>query len=293
MKYVLHSYSVWEIGQRVDDKGNPHQEDSIFPAAGKQRDSDRLFILCDGMGGHSAGEVASQTVCEAISDSILSHTDAEGDFTKEDFLAALDAAYDALDARDNGAEKKMGTTLTVLKLHASGYLIAHIGDSRVYHIRPGHTEKDTRIIFETKDHSLVNALVDVGEITPEEAKTFTRKNVIMRSMQPNMERRSKADVHMSSDIMPGDYFMLCSDGMLENIDDDNLRFIFSKAGGNDRNKVENALTKGTSSNRDNHSAIIVHILDVTGRPARPGNNETRHQCPPGIIERLKRTLHIR
>ena len=293
MKYVLHSYHVWEVGQRVDANGNPHQEDSIFPEAGKQQDSDRLFIVCDGMGGHSAGEVASQTVCTALSESILSHSDAEGNFTEADFQTALSAAYDALDAKDNGAEKKMGTTLTVLKLHAGGYLIAHIGDSRVYHIRPGRTKKDTRIIFCTRDHSLVNALIDVGELTPEEAKTFKRKNVITRAMQPNTDYRAKADIHTSADIEPGDYFMLCSDGMLEHLDDDNLRFIFSKAGGDDRNKVENALTKGTSSNHDNHSAIIVHILDVTDKPASVAAGKAPEKRRQGIIGRIKHAFGIR
>lgn len=263
MNYSLKVYSVWEVGKRVDAEGKPHQEDSIFPAKGEQTNSDRLFILCDGMGGHSAGEVASSSVCEAMSLSILNHTTPEGEFKESDFLVAMEAAYDALDAKDNGAVKKMGTTLTLLKLHSGGYFVAHMGDSRVYHIRPGKTQKDTRIIFRTEDHSLVNVLLKIGELTPEQAKTFKRKNVITKAMQPNAEQRQKASVYQSADIKAGDYFLLCSDGMLEHIDDDNLRFIFSKAGGNDKNKVENALTYGTRENNDNHSAIIVHILSVT------------------------------
>lgn len=262
MRYVLRPYSVWEIGQRVDAAGNPHQEDSIFPQAGCQTDDDRLFILCDGMGGHSAGEVASATVCEALSSNILGNTEADGIFTEADFASALSAAYDALDANDNGATKKMGTTLALLKLHSGGYFVAHIGDSRVYHFRPGKTAKDTKIMFRTEDHSLVNALLKVGELTPEEAKTFKRKNVITRAMQPNGDRRAKADIYQSADIQAGDYFLLCSDGILEQMDDDDLRQIFSKAGGNDKNKVEKALREGTVNNRDNHSAIVVHIYDV-------------------------------
>ena len=61
MKYKLKVYIISEIGQRAN------QEDSVFPAPGQQKDSDRLFVLCDGMGGHEAGEVASSTVCQAIS----------------------------------------------------------------------------------------------------------------------------------------------------------------------------------------------------------------------------------
>lgn len=266
MKYRLKVYSIQEFGQRKDSLGNPHQEDSLFPAFGKQTDSDRLFILCDGMGGHDAGEVASATVCEAMSSSILADGhDAEGKFTEADFDNALKAAFEALDTKDSGAEKKMGTTLAFLKLYDEGAFIAHIGDSRVYHIRPGQTGEDTRILHETSDHSLVNDLIKIGELTREEARHSKQKNVITRAMQPYMERRPKADVYRTSDIKGGDYFYLCSDGMLEQDemeDGSSLRNIFSEQGGTDENKVE-ILRSVTEDNRDNHTAFIVHILEVT------------------------------
>ncbi len=265
MKYILKAYSIWEFGKRVDAEGNPHQEDSLYPAFGKQSDSDRTFILCDGMGGHDAGEVASATVCEAMSQSIINNGhDADGVFSDDDLTAAISAAFAALDKKDTGAKKKMGTTMTFLKLHSQGATIAHMGDSRVYQIRPGETGEDTRILFETEDHSLVNDLIKIGELTREEARLSKQKNVITRAMQPNMERKPKTDVHHITDIKPGDYFYMCSDGMLEQPDmenGDSLRNIFSKMGGDDKNKVE-ILTGATDENRDNHTAIIVHILDV-------------------------------
>ncbi len=263
MKYKLKAYSIWDCGKRVDAEGKPHQEDSIFPAHGKATDRDRLFILCDGMGGHEAGEVASATVCEAMSNSILTALpDAEGDFTEEVFQNALNDAFVALDAQDNGeSEKKMGTTMTLLKLHNGGCFIAHMGDSRVYHIRPGRTAGKTQILFRTEDHSLVNELVKIGELTPEEAKHSRKKHVITRAMQPHTERRPKADLYTTTDIQPGDYFYLCSDGMLENMEDHQLCYFFSKEAGDDKHKVE-ALLKATEENRDNHSAIIVHVLEV-------------------------------
>lgn len=267
MKYTLKVYAIWEQGPREK------QEDAMFPVFGKAKDSDRLFILCDGMGGHSAGEVASQTVCAAMSTSVLSHCpDAEGAFTDDDFRLALNDAFDELDTKDNGAARKMGTTLTFLKLHAEGATIAHMGDSRVYHIRPGQTTEDTQILFQTVDHSLVNDLVKVGELTPEEAKNFDRKNVITRAMQPNMERRPRADIHHLSDIRPGDYFMLCSDGILEQMEDTNLQYIFSAKGGNGANKVD-MLIKVTDHNRDNHSAILVEITGVEDTPKLPREKE--------------------
>lgn len=256
MKYRLDVYTIKELGTREK------QEDSIFPELDMEESSDRLFILCDGMGGHAAGEVASSTVCRAISQSILdSCSDMEGSFTDDEFNAALNDSFDALDSMDNGAIKKMGTTLTFLKLHAEGATIAHIGDSRVYHIRPGKDANETKILFQTRDHSLVNDLIKIGELTQEEAKYSRQKNIITRAMQPCMEHRSKADMYHTQDIRKGDYFMLCSDGMLEQMEDDNIRFIFSDVGGSTKEKVD-MLKKVTVDNRDNHSAILVHILDV-------------------------------
>lgn len=267
MKYTLEAYSIWEFGQRKDAAGLPHQEDSLYPLFGRQSARDRLFILCDGMGGHEAGEVASATVCEAMSRAVLDGgRDAEGAFSDQDFADALAAAFDALDGKDNGAVKKMGTTMTFLKLHDAGATIAHMGDSRVYHIRPGKTGNDTRILFVTEDHSLVNDLVKVGELTREEARTSRQKNIITRAMQPNMERRPRADVYHTADIRPGDYFYMCSDGMLEQAEMDDgtsLRNIFSEQGGPAEHKVE-ILRSVTKDNRDNHTAFIIHITDVEG-----------------------------
>lgn len=270
MKFKLQSYSICEFGQRKDAQGNPHQEDSIFPAHNRFSPSDRLFILCDGMGGHDAGEVASQTVCETMARTILTaDPDSEGSFNDALMLRAIDDAYLALDAKDTGAEKKMGTTMTCLKLHSEGATIAHMGDSRVYHIRPGKDGESTQILFMTEDHSLVNDLVKIGELTHEQARQSNQKNVITRAMQPGDDRRCRADIAHITDIRPGDYFYLCSDGMLEDEDMESgrvLRNIFSLAGGDDSNKVK-ILTCSTKDNHDNHTAIIVHIVDVEGAPA--------------------------
>lgn len=263
MEYKLKVYSIWDCGKRVDANGEPHQEDSMFPLHNEASEQDRLFILCDGMGGHEAGEVASATVCEAMSKSILSATpNPEGNFSEDLLTDAINDAYAALDEKDSStSERKMGTTMTLLKLYNEGCFIAHMGDSRVYHIRPGKSANDTHILFRTEDHSLVNELVKLGELTPEEAKHSRQKNIITRAMQPHAEYRQNADIHHIQDIMPGDYFYLCTDGMLENMDDNQLCYFFSDEAGDDENKVK-SLLNATQENRDNHSAIIVHILDV-------------------------------
>ena len=277
MKYLLKAYSIWEFGQRKDSNGNPHQEDNLYPAFGQQSDGDRLFVLCDGMGGHSAGEVASAEVCNAISRYINANCpDPEGDCPMFVIIDAIKAAFDALDACNSLATRGMGTTMTMLKLHSHGATIAHIGDSRVYRIRPGTSAAHTVLRPKTEDHSLVNDLLRNGKITPEEARAFPNKNVITRAMQPMLEERPEAEFYRTTDILPGDFFYLCSDGMLEQDDmnyGNGLQRVFSDEMGSDADRVT-YLRGATIDNRDNHTAFIIHIIDVLH-----DDSENREEVP--------------
>lgn len=274
MKFKIKAYNLQELGQRTN------QEDSLFPALGKSTSDDRLFVLCDGMGGHEKGEVASATVCETLSRVILSAWHPGEVLSDELFLQALSAAYDALDAKDNGEERKMGTTLTFLCLHASGATVAHIGDSRIYQLRPASKNTSARIVFRTQDHSLVNDLVKIGEITEEEAKHHPQKNVITRAIQPCQEHRAKADIAHLTDILPGDYFYMCSDGMLEEASDENILNIITKPNATDEQKLE-MLRNVTEENKDNHTAHLIHIDKVEG-DASIASNEESHSPVKGI-----------
>lgn len=274
MKFKIKAYNLQELGQRTN------QEDSLFPALGKSTSDDRLFVLCDGMGGHEKGEVASATVCETLSRVILSAWHPGEVLSDELFLQALSAAYDALDAKDNGEERKMGTTLTFLCLHSSGATVAHIGDSRIYQLRPASKNTSARIVFRTQDHSLVNDLVKIGEITEEEAKHHPQKNVITRAMQPCQEHRAKADIAHLTDILPGDYFYMCSDGMLEEASDENILNIITKPNATDEQKLE-MLRNVTEENKDNHTAHLIHIDKVEG-DASIASNEESHSPVKGI-----------
>ena len=274
MKFKIKAYNLQELGQRTN------QEDSLFPALGKSTSDARLFVLCDGMGGHEKGEVASATVCETLSRVILSAWHPGEVLSDELFLQALSVAYDALDAKDNGEERKMGTTLTFLCLHSSGATVAHIGDSRIYQLRPASKNSPARIVFRTQDHSLVNDLVKIGEITEEEAKHHPQKNVITRAMQPCQEHRAKADIAHLTDILPGDYFYMCSDGMLEEASDENILNIITKPNATDEQKLE-MLRNVTEENKDNHTAHLIHIDKVEG-DASIASNEESHSPVKGI-----------
>lgn len=272
MKFELTPYNLQELGQRQN------QEDSLFPGIGQQTTQDRLFILCDGMGGHEKGEVASATVCETMSKTILSRWNPNEPLSDELLQQAIEDAYDALDAKDNGSEKKMGTTMTFLCFHANGVTVAHIGDSRVYQLRPAKDELPAYIVFQTRDHSLVNDLIKIGDITEEEAKHHPQKNVITRAMQPCQERRAKADIKHLTDVQDGDYFYMCSDGMLEETSDENLIYIICKKDVSDEQKVE-MLRSVTKDNKDNHTAHLIHM----GKPASKGTGKSKFRIITAVI----------
>ena len=242
---------IYELGQRAN------QEDSIFPVAGAATVDSRLFIVCDGMGGHESGEVASQTVCDSLAKYVLTNVDDETYFTDEMFTQALDEAYKELDKKDvAGNAKKMGTTLTFILFHKGGCFMAHIGDSRIYHIRPT-TEQ---ILYISRDHSLVFDLFRSGEIKYEEMQTHPRKNIITRAMMPGEESRVNADVANTTDILPGDYFYICSDGMLEKMDESDILGIFSSESTDEAKQQR--LISATLDNADNHTAYIIRVEDV-------------------------------
>lgn len=245
---IYQPQAIWELGQR------DNQEDSIFPAFGEATDDDRLFILCDGMGGHEHGEVASQTVCKAMSDTLLSLS--KQSFTDDDLLDALQTAYRQLDCLDNSHLRKMGTTLCLLYFHQGGLTAAHIGDSRIYHIRP----KENRILYQSRDHSLVYDLYQAGEISYEEMRTSPQKNIITRAIQPGEESRVRPAIVHIADIRPGDYFYICSDGMLEQMSNDELCSFLSSDGSDEKKRMQ--LVAATSDNKDNHSAYLIHIKEV-------------------------------
>lgn len=235
--------SIHEIGQR------PNQEDSIIQW------NNRLFVLCDGMGGHEKGEVASQTVCQSLVTWFEQNVNPDDLFTDDQLREALEYAYQQLDKYTDGNPKQMGTTLTLLYIYKQGLTAAHMGDSRIYHIRP-----DVGVLYQSRDHSLVFDLFQADEITYEEMATFPQKNIVTRAMTPGEDNRMRPDIIHITDIQPDDYFYMCSDGMLEQMDNDQLVALLSSQLTDEEKK--NKLIEFTKGNQDNHSAWIIHIKDV-------------------------------
>ena len=256
---VFPPLSIHEIGQR------DNQEDAIA-----QWDN-RLFVLCDGMGGHEKGEVASQTVCQAIVSWFEEHINPDDLFTDDLLKEAIEYAYTELDKyADSTNPRQMGTTLTLLYIHKQGVTAAHMGDSRIYHIRPYSPPElggvrgglKNGLLYQSRDHSLVFDLFQAGEITYEEMQNYPQKNIVTRAMTPGEDNRMRPDIIHITDIRPDDWFVLCSDGMLEQIDrDGNLLLALFVSHAPDTLKRDHFLSE-TSGNQDNHSAWLIHVKDV-------------------------------
>ena len=239
--------SIHEIGQRNN------QEDALWPLQATA--ADRLFVLCDGMGGHEKGEVASQTVCQSLGKWLSEHVNPDVPFTDDRLREALEYAYQQLDKYADDSPNQMGTTLTLLYIGRNGVTAAHIGDSRIYHIRPGKA-----VLYQSRDHSLVFDLFQAGEITYEEMATYPQKNIITRAMTPGVDNRMRPDIIHITDIQPNDYFYLCSDGMLEQMGNEELVSILSLKEKDERKCQK--LVSATVDNQDNHSAWLIHVKEV-------------------------------
>lgn len=244
------AYSFYQLGSRSN------QEDARYPDSDKPEMKAPFFVVCDGVGGSDKGEVASGTVCRSFARS-LENFDFSKEFTEADFDRVLAQAYADLEVVATDENRDMATTLTFVAFHAKGCFIAHIGDSRVYYVR-----KDKGIVYRTEDHSLVNALVKNGCITEEEALTHPDRNVITRAMGVKQGDKdyAKATLHNVSNVQPGDYVFLCSDGVLKNVTDQSIIDILSSVASDEEKRA--IFAEMSASSDDNNTAIFVQVDTV-------------------------------
>lgn len=233
-----------------------NQEDSRFPETDMPQPGQRFFIVCDGVGGHEKGEVASKLVCQSMG-ALLAKHDWTENFSNADFGHVLDTAYNELDANATASNRDMATTLVFAAFHGGGMTLAHIGDSRIYHIRP-----DEGIIYRSDDHSMVNSMVHSGMITPDEATCDSRRHIITRYMSPtdSDQTRCMATVLRTADVKEGDFVFLCSDGVLQSVDDDILIEIISSH--NSDLEIINEIKRRCQKSTDNSTATLIHVGHV-------------------------------
>ena len=246
-----------ETGKRA------RQEDTIMPTEDGIAENGHLFVLCDGMGGHQHGDMASRIVA----DSIYSSLNQDNNKINADIVSnVIEKAYDALDSFSilDNTYMKMGTTMVCLDIFNDGYIAAHIGDSRIYHIRPNLYDEDTPtdcILYQSFDHSLVNMLIKMGEITEEEALHHPERHILLKAMQPGLgENRFRPYIRESKDIMPGDYYFLCSDGVSDYIDNATIARIISSKNADDTEKIRMIERLCHEKSNDNYSCWLIPIV---------------------------------
>lgn len=239
-----HSAIRYETGQATDrGQVRPLNEDSYFT-----RPETGIWLVADGMGGHSAGDFASQTIANAMASIAAAPT---LDELQARFLTHLQVAHDHIlqHALQLGGGT-VGATLVALLVHENHYACIWSGDSRLYLMRDGVM---TRL---TRDHTEVQQLIDSGALSEEEARLWPRKNVITRAI--GVFDTPEHDI-LAGQVQPGDVFLLCSDGLTEHLDDLDLQdFLIS--GANDTPQVIcNALIWETLERgaRDNVTAVIL------------------------------------
>ena len=260
------SYSFIQLGTRSK------QEDARFPNEDKPCKNGNIFIVCDGVGGCVHGDIASQTVCKAIGKYLTQKNirDIANVIPK-----ALGYAYQKLHNKTMTISSEMATTLAMIVFHQEGCTAVHIGDSRIYHIRPHEG-----ILYSSSDHSLVNSLIHAGIITPEEGLRHPEKNIITRSMHllHSKNERIKATVMQTQNIENGDYFFLCTDGVSNQFSEKELIRILSEQA-TDIEKC-NKIARISQNSTDNNTAYLIPIAAI---------EENNQDCAPSTAERNPRT----
>ena len=239
-----------KVGKRENN------EDAIFPNPEEeysQGNIENLFLVCDGMGGYQKGEFASDMICSQMSKYFIDHNIEQSD--KETIKNGLKFVESKFDSFIVNSEESagMGSTMTLLHLHKKGVTTAHVGDSRIYQIRNG------KIIFQTKDHSLVQQLLDSGALeTEEEARNHPEKNVILRAVRGASVQAAKPEINFITDLHADDIFFMCSDGVVESFTDVQLEDVFASMPTLEAMSAK-IIQKCNKDSSDNYSAYFIQL----------------------------------
>ncbi|OLB07888.1 MAG: hypothetical protein AUH06_04030 [Gemmatimonadetes bacterium 13_2_20CM_69_27] len=214
-----------------------------------------IFVVADGMGGHAAGEVASEMAVRFVARELGSLKGLSDDQVADRMRAAIRSANGAIFQRTLTEHDKrgMGTTVTSMVLYDTRFLIGQVGDSRAYLFRDG------KLIQLTKDHSYVQEQVDAGYLTPEQARSHPYSNVITRCVGANSD--VMPDIYLGT-VKPKDLFLLASDGLTGMLEDNQLADLLTAI----RMPQEQVDELITEANRhgglDNITAILVRVDSV-------------------------------
>lgn len=252
MSPTLRSAAGSDTGQR-----RPMNQDSAAT-------SPRLLVLADGMGGHAHGEVASTVAVMAMLDleARIRDVDLAGVDLLEHLREAIDDAAQRLTTLADNRPEMRGTGTTVVAFLVDGERIGvlHIGDSRAYLLRDGELTRMTR------DHTLVQALVDEGRISAEEAAEHPRRSWLIRTLQDSNAAEPDLFLH---EARAGDRYLICSDGVTAVLDDDAIRDVL--AGEPERAGAVARLIElaNAGGGPDNITCIVSDVVDEQAAPGAP------------------------
>lgn len=241
----MKAYAKTDIGAKRQTN-----QDYVFCSMQPVGSLPNLFIVADGMGGHKAGDLASRYTVEEFLEVVRNSradnpiTIIEEAVTKANLLL-IQKSKESIDYEG------MGTTLVVATIIGKSIFIANVGDSRLYLI-------NNEIQQITRDHSLVEEMISLGEIDRKKARTHEKKNIITRAI--GVDSEVVADF-FEIDYQTGDIILMCSDGLSNMIDDDEIKLIVNQ--GNDLSEISNKLIDVANKNggRDNISVVLIEPDD--------------------------------
>jgi len=241
------------IGARTDvGRVRSGNEDNFFVEADARRG---IFIVADGMGGHAAGEVASEMAVRIVGERLLTVASVHDADAVPVLTGSLQEANREIYRRMLAEQDKqgMGTTASALVVSSHGFLIGQIGDSRVYLLRGGTL---TQL---TKDHSYVQEQVDAGVLTPEQARHHPYSNVITRCV--GSTDAVEVDV-FSGPVQVGDLFLVASDGLTGMLEDGQIARLLAANAGPGR-KVDALIDAANGhGGLDNITAIVIEVVAI-------------------------------
>lgn len=215
---------------------------------------DNFFVLADGMGGHQAGEVASKTAVEHLC--YLFHQRSnlfpiEMSSAKKNLKGMIQEVNRLVYhlGRENPSLRGMGTTLCCLFLHPAGLLYAHVGDSRIYRMRQGVLEQLT------KDHSLLRELIDIGQLSEQQAEEFLYKNIITKAIGTEASVEPSVD---ETSIEVDDLLLMCSDGLSDLVSMNEIQEVLANHPNEEALKLLVDKAKGYGGH-DNITLVLVRI----------------------------------
>jgi protein phosphatase len=213
-----------------------------------------LYVVCDGMGGHVGGQVASQLAVATIAEVVRSNRAPLAQDERDILSTAVQAANNAVftKAKNDPSLHNMGTTVVAIRADGDLLHLCHVGDSRIYRLRSGHLDQVTR------DHSLINLYED----NPELAARFgpPNSNVIVRAV--GLRDAVEVD-HRVISAEPGDLYLLCCDGLTDMVDDWMLREMLADGAQGSLDECCDALVRAALSNGgvDNTTAIVLRVVE--------------------------------